>query len=222
METKEWIFFDLGSTLIDESAQENYIVRQMSRALATLGCSYSADYIRHLREEACKAYKHTANDVLPSLVENDEQYEFVRSKAVYLPEQEFLYPKVIELLSDLSARYHLGIIANQSDDAQERMKKLNIHEYFSVFALSGELGIKKPDARIFSYALEQAGCTPGEAYMVGDRLDFDIYPANKLRMKTIRVLQGMARLQKPKNSDYVPTMTVRAVDDLRKMLHKKR
>ncbi|WP_370646190.1 HAD hydrolase-like protein [Sporolactobacillus sp. STSJ-5] len=57
--------------------------------------------------------------------------------------------------------------------------------------------------------------------MVGDRLDFDIYPANKLRMKTIRVLQGMARLQKPKNSDYVPTMTVRAVDDLRKMLHKK-
>ncbi|MCQ2011462.1 HAD family hydrolase, partial [Sporolactobacillus sp. STSJ-5] len=163
MKTKEWIFFDLGSTLIDECDQENYIVHAMSDALSTLGFSYSAEYIRHLREEACKAYKHTVKDVLPSLVENDEQYEFVRSKAVYLPEQEFLYPKVIELLSDLSANYNLGIIANQSDDAQERMRDLNIHEFFSVFAISDELGIKKPDVRIFSCALEQAGCTSGEA-----------------------------------------------------------
>jgi HAD superfamily hydrolase (TIGR01549 family) len=221
LKTKQWIFFDLGCTLIDEREQENYIVHAISDALSTLGFSYSAEHIRHLREEACKAYQHTVKDVLPSLVENEEQYEFVRSKIVYLPEQEFLYPKVIELLNDLSANYHLGIIANQSDDAQERMKNLNIHEYFSAFGISDELGVKKPDARIFKYALDQAGCTPGEAYMVGDRLDFDIYPANKLGMKTIRVLQGMARLQQPKNSNYLPSKTIQTVDCLSMMLREK-
>ncbi|MCO7126492.1 HAD-IA family hydrolase [Sporolactobacillus shoreicorticis] len=214
MKTKRWIFFDLGSTLIDESAQEESIVHVMSDALSALGFPCSAEHIRHLRENACRSYQHTVNDVLPSLVQTKEQYEFVRSKVVYLPEQEFLYPNVIEVLSDLSANFNLGIIANQSEDAQERMKKLNIHRYFSVFALSSELSVKKPDLRIFTYALERAGSMPNEAYMVGDRLDFDIYPANKLGMKTIRVLQGMACLQQPRNSDYAPMMTIQAIDDL--------
>ncbi|WP_167815162.1 HAD family hydrolase [Sporolactobacillus shoreae] len=218
MKTNEWIFFDLGCTLIDEQAQEDYIIREISSALATLGFTHSIEEIRHLREEACKAYKHTLKDVIPPLVKTEEQYAFVRSKAVYLPEQEFLYPNVIKLLKDLSQKYNLGVIANQSADAQDRMKKLNIHEYFSVFAISDELGIKKPDVRIFNYALEQAKCSPSQAYMVGDRLDFDIYPANMLGIRTIRVLQGTAKLQKPKNSDYVPTMTIATIDGLRSLL----
>jgi len=54
--------------------------------------------------------------------------------------------------------------------------------------------------------------------MVGDRLDFDIYPANKLGMKT---LQGTAWLQRPKNSDYVPMITFETIEGLSKMLCQK-
>jgi FMN phosphatase YigB (HAD superfamily) len=69
------------------------------------------------------------------------------------------------------------------------------------------LGLQKPGSAMFTLALERAGCAPFEAVMVGDKLDNDIRPARLLGWKTIRVAQGIARFQSPRDSSDKPDLT---------------
>ena len=64
---------------------------------------------------------------------------------------------------------------------------------------STEVGLEKPDPAIFQLALSQSGCEPAQAVMIGDRLDNDIRPARLLGWKTIRIAQGFARFQLPRD-----------------------
>src|SRR3712207_8579246 len=50
---------------------------------------------------------------------------------------------------------------------------------------------------IFELALKQSGRNAEDCIMVGDRLDTDICPANKLGMTTIRTIDSLFALQVP-------------------------
>ena len=50
--------------------------------------------------------------------------------------------------------------------------------------------------------------------MIGDRLDNDVAPANELGFKTVRIKQGIGRVQEPLNDFAVPTYTVYCVEEL--------
>jgi 8-oxo-dGTP diphosphatase/putative hydrolase of the HAD superfamily len=95
---------------------------------------------------------------------------------------------------------------------------LGIGKFFDVVVSSAEAGCKKPDLRIFRMALAQAGSRyehePWRTVMVGDRLDNDIYPANQLGMKTIRIMQGYAVGQKPRSCEWEPDATVARLTEL--------
>ncbi|MDR3644003.1 MAG: HAD family hydrolase [Clostridia bacterium] len=214
MNPNSWIFFDLGGTLIDESRQEEYIADTVVSEFAKYGVMYSISDVYDAMRLASLRYKSVVKEAIRLLSETEEQYLGISDKAVYPHELESLFPRVIETLELLAKRYRLGVIANQDSGAEERLKKHHIHRYFSVFALSSELGVAKPDKRIFEYALRQAGCLPQNTYMVGDRLDNDIFPANHLNMNTIRVLQGVARYQQPLSEQYKPTYVLKAIGDL--------
>lgn len=54
-------------------------------------------------------------------------------------------------------------------------------------AFSNEVGVPKPDPRIFQAALEAIGSTPDEAVHVGDLLRTDIEGGRALGMKTVRI-----------------------------------
>lgn len=81
----------------------------------------------------------------------------------------------------LYEKYKLGIITNQVAGTQERIDNWGIGKFFDVVVASAETGCAKPDLKIFSMALDKAGCEPADAVMVGDRLDNDIIPASSDR-----------------------------------------
>jgi FMN phosphatase YigB (HAD superfamily) len=83
-----------------------------------------------------------------------------------------------------------------------------MNRFFKVNVISSEVKMKKPDLKIFLLALDQAACKPADCVMVGDRLDTDIYPANKLGMKTIRTTNSLFRIQTPLNDLEQPTYSV--------------
>jgi FMN phosphatase YigB (HAD superfamily) len=60
-------------------------------------------------------------------------------------------------------------------------------------------GSRKTGPGIFQLALSLSGCGPEKAVMIGDRLDNDIRPARLLGWKTIRIAQGLARFQSPRD-----------------------
>lgn len=98
---------------------------------------------------------------------------------------EVLYPETTSLLRNLHQDYAIGIIANQVAGLEKRLENWSIHQWIDLCVSSAEVGMAKPDKRIFQLALERAGCSPRQACMIGDRLDNDIRPAKALGMKTV-------------------------------------
>ena len=84
----------------------------------------------------------------------------------------------------------------------------------SVVVSSAEEGIAKPDLQIFRTALQKADCKPHNAVMVGDRLDNDIVPANKVGLKTIWVKQGFAVYSNPQDELEYADYTVNSLTEI--------
>ncbi len=173
----KWLFFDLGSTLVDETKCIEYRIEE------TLKQENAP-----VREVffACME-KMIANNQLPY---KDAVKEFGLEQVKWPKELEQLYEDVPRVLQTLAGKYKMGIIANQSLGSEERMRNWGILDYFEVIAASAEAGVAKPDKRIFELALEKSEAKPEECYMIGDRLDNDIIPAKEMGMQTIWVRQS--------------------------------
>ena len=112
--------------------------------------------------------------------------------------------------------YGLSMAPWNSDD--ERLEKIGLLKYINLVVASAEEGVAKPDLRIFEIALSRADCKAEEAVMVGDRLDNDIVPANKIGMKTVWIKQGFGGFATPKSEDESPDYTIRDLRGLEDIL----
>lgn len=191
----KYIFFDLGSTLIDETACIN---ARIEAALSSPNAPSREEFMGKVRECAATSW------------------QFVKDAAEFygidVPKWdsalEKVYPEAYMVLEKLHEKYKLGIIANQSLGAGKRMEERGISKYFDILMLSAEEGVAKPDPEIFHRALERADCRPEEAVMIGDRLDNDILPASQIGMKTVWVRQGSFIAEKKGFTRIIPDFTV--------------
>lgn len=178
----DWLFFDVGSTLVDETQAYEHRIRD-----AIEGTDITAQQFMEKREYFAR--QNLRGDL--------EAINFFGLKITpWHHEDEVLYPDTVRVLEYLHDKgYNIGVIANQSLGTEERLRGWGLMKYISVVAASAELGVAKPDKRIFKYALETAGCSAENAVMIGDRLDNDIYPAMEMGMKTVWVRQGFSVYQ---------------------------
>jgi len=80
----------------------------------------------------------------------------------------------------------LAIVTNNLVSEQiPKLKHLGIYDYFEVVSISEEVGVPKPDAKIFEVTLERLGLTANEVIMVGDSLASDIAGAQALGIRSI-------------------------------------
>ncbi len=200
LDSIKWIFFDMGSTLIDETLAMEHRIREVIEGT-------SVTYEQFVEKKI-----YFAKQNKPADLETIKFYGL--TKTPWHKEDERLYSDTIECLKKLYGHYKLGIIANQSLGSKERLEKFGILEYIDVVVASAEEGVAKPDKRIFEIALERAGCEPEEAAMVGDRLDNDIVPANEIGMYTIWIKQGNWKDASPREELEQPDMTVESLSEL--------
>jgi HAD superfamily hydrolase (TIGR01549 family) len=152
--------------------------------------------------------------VIEKLVDDPGNRRAVAREVPYPKELEVPYAAADEVLRTLCASYQIGVIANQSVSSTERLTTWGLMPYISTCLCSSELGIEKPDPAIFRMALDQAGCAASEVVIIGDRLDNDIRPARLLGWKTIRILQGYACLQRPRDKFDEPDATITDLTEL--------
>lgn len=204
----DWIFFDVGCTLVDESpvwtcrAHEQFALERAH--LEAMGFSEERLFAAIMEGYSVPGtkYRHTA------------QRLGIRILAPYRTELERLYDGASEMLRTLKNDYHLGIIANQSCGLSERLAAYGILDLFDLVVSSADVGFKKPDPRIFNYALEKAGCCAKRAVMVGDRIDNDIEPAKALGFHTVRIIQGISSGQKPSHLSQEADVSVHSIAEL--------
>ncbi len=196
----KWIFFDVGSTLADES--EAYLHR-IRDAIAGTNIAYQEFWDRMI-----EFYRNNQKGDLETL----RHYGLEVPK--WHKEDEKLYPDAEECLKRLKPRYKIGVIANQSLGTKDRLEAFGILKYIDLVIASAEEGVSKPNPRIFEIALERAGCRPENAVMAGDRLDNDITPANALGMTSIWIKQGFSRYGTPKTVAEQPDYIVNSLTEI--------
>lgn len=196
-----WIFFDLGSTLIDETEADARRIEEMTAGTAVTPEAYREKRLEFMRQGL-------AGD--PAAIAF-----FGLTKTPWHSELERPYPDAAPTLAELKRRgWQLGVIANQNPGTEGRLAAWDLLRYFDVAAPSAELGVAKPDPAIFQWALDRAGCAPGQAVMVGDRLDNDIAPAKALGFHTVRLLRGLGACQTPRSPAEGPEFTIRELAEL--------
>ncbi len=178
----KWVFFDIGSTLVDETAAYDHRVRDMIS-----GTSITFQEFNNARI----AFAKQGLDGNSAAIKH-----FGLTKTPWHSEDEIPYSDVHSTLAALRDKgYRLGIIANQNFGTDERLEAWGLRKFFEVIAASAEIGYAKPDKEIFEKAFLLAGCRAEESVMVGDRLDNDIVPAKALGMKTVWIKNGLAQYQ---------------------------
>lgn len=101
----------------------------------------------------------------------------------YSPRFVALVPHAHEVLRYLKKNYHIHLITNGFIEVQYiKIKNSGLNQYIDTMALSEDIGIKKPDPRIFQYALNKADAKAQNSIMVGDDLYIDILPAKSVGM----------------------------------------
>jgi HAD superfamily hydrolase (TIGR01509 family) len=90
----------------------------------------------------------------------------------------------VRLVGELSGKYQLGVVSNGLPDVQYRkLESMGIRHLFSCVVLSEEVGIRKPDPRIFLKAAHVLHVLPGRCLYVGDTYASDIVGAKNAGMQ---------------------------------------
>lgn len=93
----------------------------------------------------------------------------------YLPKYIHLYEGAIEILDYLRPKYNLHIITNGFAKIQEnKLNNSSITHYFKTITNSEMAGVKKPNAKIFDYALNLAETKKENSIMIGDCIEADV------------------------------------------------
>jgi putative hydrolase of the HAD superfamily len=96
-----------------------------------------------------------------------------------------------EALAELGSRFRLGIVTNGIPDVQRtKLVNADLTDRFGVIIVSGELGIGKPDPRIYQAALDGIGATAAETIMVGDNFRRDVTGAQETGIRGVWISIG--------------------------------
>ncbi|HEY8284948.1 MAG TPA: HAD family hydrolase [Chloroflexota bacterium] len=126
-----------------------------------------------------------------------------------------LFPETATVLAALRPPYVLGLVTNGAPDLQRaKIGGSGLGAWFEVMVVSGELGIGKPDPRIFTAVLERLRLRPDQAVMVGNSLDHDIMGARAAGIGSIWI----NRVREAAPTGWAPDATVSSLSELPALL----
>jgi len=85
-------------------------------------------------------------------------------------QQVQLYEDTLAALQRLSRHFPLMALTNGNAD----LERIGLAPFFRGSVTARELGVAKPDPRIFHHACAELGCTPGQVMHIGDDFQLDV------------------------------------------------
>ena len=197
-ETISTILFDVDDTLFDRRGAQQEICMRIYRGFPELFSGLDLESVRkafHLSDEMVN--ERIDAGCLESGAREERSRIFLSmlgigtSLAQRITEAYMkLYPDInlpIEgahsILQKLSGAFRLGVVSNGFRDIQyHKLEVIGISSFFECVILSDEIGIRKPDRRIFLSAAESLQVLPKECLYVGDSYEYDVLGAKSSGM----------------------------------------
>ncbi|MGH3167165.1 MAG: HAD family hydrolase [Trebonia sp.] len=200
------VLFDLDDTLLDgetawQSGLASLLVRcpevEPGRARLAWDTAFERHFPRFLsgeltydahRAERIRSWSDLVNVAVPMGAELDWFADYlVGYQAGWVA-----YPDVAPCLEALArSGLRLGIITNgDSVQQREKLEVLGLTNVFAVVVTAADIGIAKPDSRIFRHAAGELGVSPDRCVFVGDLRDTDALGAAAAGMKGVWLNRG--------------------------------
>ncbi|MES2519557.1 MAG: YjjG family noncanonical pyrimidine nucleotidase [Bacteroidota bacterium] len=192
------IFFDLDHTLWDHNTNSKIALEEVYHHfdLQTLGVPSSSQFylkfneINHQLWDKYEAgrisqpeLRHSRFRLIFSQLGVDNHAVCDELSETYISissKKHNLLPNAKNTLEYLFPKYPLHIITNGFDEIQSvKMNAGQITHFFKEVVTSQNSGYKKPDSRIFEYALKKVGAVAQECLMIGDSFQSDIVGATR-------------------------------------------
>ena len=216
------ITFDLWETLLFErdgqsARRSSARCKDMAEALKTVGIKIPAEKVDlALKETVSSLLKvwDTGKDVthldqIQLVVKHasggsvalKEKWVDVLSSAyvsAFFEVSSYLNPDANEVLKWLRSRNKLvGLICNTGVTPAFALRRFlddqGLGEYFDTMIFSDEVGVRKPDPRIFHLAAERLKAKPSEVVHVGDNLKCDVWGAKNAGFEAVCFSCAMGR-----------------------------
>ena len=204
--TYQAIFFDADDTLFDYPRAER---TALEACLFEFGVGVGAEtvlasYRRH-NLDVWRAFERGETDQIRLRVDRfrrlaDEldlpDLPVGRVSTYYLEAlsgQPHLLPGALDVIEALAARFPLALITNGIASVQRRRFAASpITRFFKSVVISEEIGIAKPDPRIFEPALREVGVAAADVLFVGDSVTSDMAAARNAGMDFVWLNPGGA------------------------------
>jgi len=214
------IICDINGTLVDINTDEGneQIYRSISHLLKYYGIRTSRADVREGYYQILKEQRRASREEFPEYDAVAVWREFLVSRlersGASMPKNKLtqlphflaelfrgislnrleLYPEVREVLDELRPNYRLAALSDaQSAWAVPEMRQVGIADYFFPVVVSGDLGYRKPDPRIFALTLRRMHLSPQEVVFVGNDMYRDIYGARQAGLRTVFFATGQGQ-----------------------------
>jgi putative hydrolase of the HAD superfamily len=211
------IAYDVNGTLIEISTDEkmDQIFRTAGHFLTYQGIDLRRHHVRELYFQIMKEQRKSSWEMHPEFdavaiwrkIIDDNMTDFTRGLPpeklsqlpVFLAEMGRgvsrrrlrLYPHVRSVLRTLRAHFPLALVTDgQSAYARGELNQVGLLEYFDPIIVSGDHGFRKPDKRLFEYAVHGTGVPADKTMYVGDNSYRDIFGAHEAGLRTVLFRPG--------------------------------
>jgi HAD superfamily hydrolase (TIGR01549 family) len=120
--------------------------------------------------------------------------------------------------------YPLALVADgPTGTFQNILTQHQLYTCFDVFAISEQVGVLKPDAKMFTTALDQLGIAKKDyarVIMVGNNLERDIKGANALGLISVFLSWSNKRTHIPADETEIPQHTIQTPIELLSLIDK--
>ena len=195
------VIFDVDDTLFDRNKAQReilrLIVRELSDVFAGIDEQTAIDAFLESDSVALQEYydnpdasghvlRARRSEAFLRILGLDEGFAG-RITAMYVesyPTLDVPVEGAKSVVKSLVERFQLGVVSNGFPDVQYRkLKTLGIEGSFDCIVLSEEIGIRKPDPRIFWRAASMLVRQPEECLYIGDSYHADVPGAKKAGMQ---------------------------------------
>jgi putative hydrolase of the HAD superfamily len=193
------VLWDVGGTLVDFALSREQWFEGPLRACGIDPESLGPEAIAHcpselaLEEDLCQTrdqelawHTRRAEQILRGhRVERATIEDLGKGLAEYFSRYK-LVDGIGELLVEISGRGIVqAVVSNWPASLRDFLGHHGVARFFKKVICSGDVGILKPDVRMFQRALEQLAVLANEAIFIGNDVSLDIAPARALGMHTI-------------------------------------
>lgn len=189
-----WVFFDLDDTLFDFRANSDSALLKLYKTDEYISQLYP-DFQRYVdvyhaaNLRLWEAYHH--GRITAGVLRRERFQALFRGAGVppdadlaeswdkryldILSDESRLVPGALDILERAREHYLIGILSNGFREVQyKKLRTTGLWRYVQRMVVSDEIGVNKPDARLFRFAELAVGARPGECLMIGDNPDADI------------------------------------------------